>query len=203
MPRPEYRFVPVTRADFAMLRRWLAEPHLGGWWGDPDTEIALIEEDMQAGPTDMRIVYLGATPFAYVQDYPAHHWPAPQFDGLPPGTRAMDTFLGNPGFLGQGHAAGYLRQRAEALLAGGAAAVVVDPDPANARAVACYARAGFTGDRVRPCEDGAPVRVMLFRPAQHSAARDRPEARPRPAARPRPTDPARAPGPAPAASLRH
>ena len=145
-----------------MLRTWLAEPHIGGWWGTPDVEIALIEDDFENGPTDMRIVHLDDTPFAYVQDYPAHHWPMPQYGHFPKDTRAVDTFLGDPNYLGKGHAAGYLRQRADELIAAGFPKVVVDPSPENTRAVATYCKAGFAGDQIVPCEDGDPVRVMEF-----------------------------------------
>jgi aminoglycoside 6'-N-acetyltransferase len=165
MPRREYGFVPVTRADLPRLRRWLAEPHLGGWWGDPDSEIGLIVADLDSGaPIDMRLVVhlADGRPFGYVQDYPAHHWPAPQFAGLPDAARAMDSFLGDPACLGQGHAKGFLRQRAEDLRAAGADAVLVDPDPANIRAIAAYRGAGFVPLFTRPCEDGDPVLVMAF-----------------------------------------
>ncbi len=163
MQQPDYSFVPLTRADYPLMRRWLAEPHVRAWWGDPEEEIALIEEDLENGPTDMRIVHHGGRPFAYVQDYPAHHWEMPHFADFPSGTRAIDTFLGEPAMLGKGHAAGYLRARAEALLAQGYPAVVIDPDPANERAVRAYRRAGFVGDRIAPSEDGDPVIVMEFR----------------------------------------
>lgn len=169
MPRPDYAFVPVTRADYPLLRRWLAEPHVRAWWGDPEEEIAMIDEDIdamgQGGPTDMRIVRHEGRPFAYVQDYLAHHWEMPHYRDFPEGTRAVDTFLGEPAMLGRGHAARYLRQRAGELLAAGAPAVVIDPDPANERAVRAYRRAGFQGDRIVPCEDGDPVIVMEFRPS--------------------------------------
>ena len=158
----EYRFVPVTRADYPMLRGWLGQPHIDGWWGDADHEIALIEGDRASRRTDMRIVWHGGAPFAYVQDWDVHQEGVPQFADLPPGSRAMDTFLGDPAYLGQGHAPRYLRARALELLAAGVPAVGVDPDPANVRAVAAYGRAGFVGDRVVPCEDGDPVRVMIF-----------------------------------------
>lgn len=162
MPRHDYRFVPVKRSDFPMLLRWLAEPHVRAWWGEPGSEIALIEEDLDHGPTDMRIVHHGGRPFAYVQDYPAHHWEMPHYKGFPEGTRAIDTFLGEPSMLGRGHASGYLRERAEALLADGYPTVVIDPSPDNARAVRAYRRAGFVGEDIRPCEDGEPVIVMEF-----------------------------------------
>lgn len=160
----DYSFLKVTRDDYPMLRGWLAQPHIQNWWGDPDDEIALIEEDIDNGPTDMRIVHHKAHPFAYVQDYPAHHWDMPHYADFPKGTRAMDTFLGDPQMLGQGHAARYLRERATALLADGAPSVVIDPDPKNIAAVRAYRSAGFMGDTIRPCEDGDPVIVMEFCP---------------------------------------
>lgn len=159
----EYTFTPLTRSDYPMLRKWLSEPHIAGWWGDPDEEIALMEEDLVSGPTDMRIVQYDNQPFAYIQDYPAHHWPAPQYAGYPKATRAIDTFLGEPDYLGKGHAAGYLRQRAHELIAAGAPFVVVDPSPENKTAIGAYRKAGFEGDQVLPCEDGDLTLIMDFK----------------------------------------
>lgn len=168
MPPEGYSFPRLTRADYPLLRGWLAQPHVRGWWGDPEEEIALIEEDIEDGPTDMRLVALAGHPFAYVQDYPAHHWNMPHYAAFPPGTRGMDTLLGDPAFLGQGHAARYLRQRCAELVAEGAAAVVIDPSPDNERAVRAYRRAGFVPRGIVPCEDGDPVLVMEFAPASSS-----------------------------------
>jgi aminoglycoside 6'-N-acetyltransferase len=165
MPQHDaYTFPRLTRADYPLMRDWLAQPHVRAWWGDPDEEIALIDEDIDTGPTDMRLVVLDGHPFAYVQDYPAHHWPLPQYAGFPPGARGVDTFLGDPAYLGRGHAARYLRQRCGALLAEGATAVVIDPSPDNERAVRAYRRAGFVACGIAPCEDGDPVLVMEFKP---------------------------------------
>ena len=169
MPQHDtYTFPRLTRDDYPLMRGWLAQPHVRAWWGDPDQEIALIDEDIDTGPTDMRLVALAGQPFAYVQDYPAHHWPMPHYAGFPAGTRAVDTFLGDPAFLGQGHAGRYLRQRCGELLDGGATAVVIDPDPDNERAVRAYRRAGFVPRGIAPSEDGDPVLVMEFDPAPSS-----------------------------------
>ena len=161
MPR-DYEFVPVTRADLPMLGRWLDEPHVCAWWGPADRELKLIERDLGASPVDMRIVRHGGVPFAYVQDYPAHHWDMPHYRDEPGGTRAVDTFLGEPAWLGKGHAARYLRLRAEELTRAGAPAVVIDPSTENVPALRAYRAAGFEGDAVRQNEDGAPVIPMRF-----------------------------------------
>ena len=156
----DYSFRPITRADLPMFRHWLDQPHLGGWWADGATEARLVEEDLGTDRMDMRIVELDGTPFAYIQDYNAHAFGAPQFAGFHPDARAIDTFLGDSAFLGQGHGAGFIAARV-AELRRSCPVVLTDPDPANLRAIAAYLRAGFRRDRVTPSEDGDPVQVMV------------------------------------------
>lgn len=155
-----YSFRPITRDDLPMFKDWLSHPHINGWWGPGGVEARLVEDDMDTGHVDMRIVAHDGTPFAYVQDYDAHHWPMPQYEDLPAKTRALDTFLGDPAFLGKGHATGYLRARL-GQLAPHYPGIAVDPDPQNTRAIATYARAGFRPTKITPCEDGDPVQVMV------------------------------------------
>ena len=157
-----YDFRRITRADYPMLRGWLAQPHIGGWWGPPDKEIALIEQEVDGGDCQMFIVLTGGVPFAYVQDWCPHLAGVPHFADAPRGARAVDTFLGDPAYLGRGHAAGYLRAYAQRLLAAGAPSVVIDPSPDNPRACAAYRAAGFTDGPIRPCEDGSDVICMEF-----------------------------------------
>ena len=90
----EYRFQRARRDDLAMLEHWLAEPHLAGWWGDPDREIVLIDEEIDGGPTDMRIVWTtgpNAAPFAFVQDYPVQAYGAPPIRRCAPTQRGRWT----------------------------------------------------------------------------------------------------------------
>ncbi|RPE66366.1 aminoglycoside 6'-N-acetyltransferase [Pacificibacter maritimus] len=155
----DYSFRPITRDDLPMFKAWVDQPHMGGWWGDSGTEARLVQEDMGKGVVDMRIVEHGGTPIAYIQDYNAHAFDAPQYADLPKDTRAVDTFLGDPAFLGQGHAKAYLRARCDILL-DHYPMVAVDPDPKNTRAIRAYAAAGFGERRLCACEDGDPVLVL-------------------------------------------
>ena len=157
----DYSFTPITHDDLAMFKGWLDQSHIEGWWGDSGTEARLIEDDMGKDVVDMRIVACDDTPFAYIQDYNAHAFGAPQYAHHPKDARAIDTFLGNPDFIGKGHGSGYIAARV-AELRRHYPVVLTDPDPANTRAIAAYTRAGFRPDIVTPCEDGDPVQVMIF-----------------------------------------
>ena len=164
---PDYTFRKLTRSDMALFHHWLEQPHMGGWWADAATEWALLEPEIESNlahenPTDMRVVELDGHPFAYVQDYEVHAYDMPQFADLPQGARGMDSFLGDPAYLGQGHGSGFIAARAAQLLGAGAPLVAVDPDPANRRAIAAYTRAGFRHGDLRPSEDGDPCQVMIL-----------------------------------------
>ena len=102
---------------------------------------------------------IDGTPFAYIQDYNAHAFGAPQYADQHADARAIDTFLGDPAYLGQGHGSGYIAARVSELRRS-YPIVLTDPDPKNTRAIAAYTRAGFEALDIRPCEDGDPVLVM-------------------------------------------
>ena len=156
-----YEFRPATRDDMPMLRAWLRTPEATRWWGDPAEQEALLREDLDNPLMTMRIVSCDGRPFAYGQDYAVDSWPQPQFAGLPPGTRAIDTFIGVPEMIGCGHGAAYLRRLAEQLIAAGAPLVAIDPDVENLRARRAYAKAGFR-TRAQVETDEGPAVLMVF-----------------------------------------
>jgi aminoglycoside 6'-N-acetyltransferase len=161
----DYALRPFTAADLPMMAQWLQTPAVREWWGDPVKELSLVTADLDDPLMDQRIATLGGIAFGYVQSYPCQHWPAPHFHDQPRDARAMDTCIGVPAMLGQEHGAAMVRLYAETLLATGAPAVVIDPDPANLRAVRAYRRAGFRDIAVRVDGEGDPVLVMRFGPA--------------------------------------
>ena len=155
----------MTRADLPLLADWLQADHLHHWWGDPAEQLALVTEDLDQPLMDQQIASLGALPFGYVQSYPVHAWPggAPHLEEFPPGTVAIDCFIGPAAMLGKGHGTAMLRLYARHLLQQ-APCVVIDPDPDNERAVRAYRRAGFRDVAQRPDADGAMTLVMRFDP---------------------------------------
>jgi aminoglycoside 6'-N-acetyltransferase len=156
-----YAFRPAACSDLPMLARWLRTPEVVRWWGDPDEQYALLAEDLANPLMTMRIVNFGDRPFAYAQDYDVASWPQPHFAGLPPGTRAIDAFIGEPEMIGQGHGGRFLRALAERLRSAGAPLVAIDPNVENLRARRAYRAAGFEGERVVETGEG-PAVLMLF-----------------------------------------
>ncbi len=152
----------MTAEDLPMLRRWLNTPEVVRWWGDPAREAALLEEGLREPETVMRIVSFDGRCFAYAQDYDVNAWPQEHLRDLPPGSRAIDTFIGKPDMIGCGHGAAFMRLLARRLIHEGASRVVIDPAADNLRARRAYARAGFSAESV-VSTDAGPVVVMTFR----------------------------------------
>jgi aminoglycoside 6'-N-acetyltransferase len=157
-----YTFRPATAEDLPMLRRWLATPEAVRWWGDPAREAALLEEDLRDPNMVMRIVSFDGRTFAYAQDYDVRTWPQRHLGHLPPGSRAIDAFIGRPDMIGCGHGPAFLHLLARRLMSEGVPVVVIDPSADNLRARRAYARAGFEGGTVVETGTGSVV-VMTFR----------------------------------------
>lgn len=143
-----------------MLRRWLAEPHVRRWWGEPADELALIREVMAEDAAEAWIVEFDGSPIAYLQAYDGANagegWP-----NLPVGTWGLDTFIGPPEAAGQGHGPRYLRQFGDGLLARpGVERLSLDPHPDNARAIRTFGKAGFVADHRIATPDG-PALLMV------------------------------------------
>ncbi len=136
-----YGIRPVREADLAMLGVWRSRPHVSRWWGaagvEPETD------KLRERRVAMWIAEQGSRPFAFIQDYAISDWSPHHFDFLPPGSRGVDMYIGEPDMLGVGHGSRLLRQHADHLLDRGAPALGVDPHPDNLAAVRAFERAGF------------------------------------------------------------
>jgi len=133
----------MTSADLPLVRGWLGEPHVAQWWGNPDEQFELVRDDLDNPTMDQFIASHGSRPFAYLQSYDLACWENGGIDPQPAGTRGIDQFIGEAGMLDCGHGSAFIRAFTDRLLASGTPRVVTDPDPANARAVRAYEKAGF------------------------------------------------------------
>lgn len=142
MTKP-YSFRRLTEADLPMLRQWLQTPEAAAWWGELEDEMQNLAGDLHEPGMRLWIVSLDETPFAFLQDYAVHAWDWHPFNDLPKGTRGIDQTIGVPEMIGKGHGSAFIAQHVARLFDEGAPVVCTDPDPANARAIRAYEKAGF------------------------------------------------------------
>ncbi|MGH6777804.1 MAG: GNAT family N-acetyltransferase [Bradyrhizobium sp.] len=154
----DYVFRSLGRADLPLIRRWLALPHVGEWWGDPEEQFALVSGDLDEPAMDQYIVEADGNAFAYLQCYALSAWNS-GFGAQPAGTRGIDLFIGEIAMLG-GHGSTLIRRFVDEQLRRGVPRIVTDPDPANVRAIRAYEKAGFVRQRVVETPDG-PALLML------------------------------------------
>ena len=159
MQPAEYFFRPMTHAELPLVRRWLAEPHVVQWWGDPSEQYDLVSGDLDEPAMDQFIVSAGNSAFAYLQCYDLTTWNS-GFGEHPRGTRGIDQFIGEPGMIGRGHGSAFIRAFVDARLREGTPRIVTDPDPANARAIRAYEKAGFEKAGMVETPDG-PALLMV------------------------------------------
>ena len=144
-------FIPVQPAHYPLLERWLHEPHLQEWWGDPATELGYIR-DMVEGRDTTRpfLITLAGDPVGYIQYwFVGHHqnqeWIAqhPWLAELPSETIGVDLSIGCSDKLSKGLGSSALSAFVAGLREQGYTTIIIDPDRHNARAVRAYTKAGF------------------------------------------------------------
>lgn len=163
-----YRFRPIVESDLPLLRRWLAEPHVREWWGEPDSELNLIEENFGLDWIDSFLVTYAGRPFAYIQCYCIFSEDYQPFPDQPAGTRGIDQFIGEADLINAGHGSRFISAFVADMLARGVPRIVTDPDPDNARAIAAYTKAGFRPLNQRNTPWG-PCLLMARDPANQAA----------------------------------
>jgi aminoglycoside 6'-N-acetyltransferase len=157
-----YAFQPITAADLPLIRRWLAEPHVRQWWGEPDEQYELVSGDLDEVAMDQYIVSADNVPLGYLQCYDLTAWNS-SFGDQPRGTRGIDLFIGKGGMIGRGHGSAFIRTFVDDRLRNGAPRIVTDPDPTNQRAIRAYENAGFVRDRLVDTPDG--IALLMVREA--------------------------------------
>ena len=154
-----YAFRPMSARDLPTIKRWLGTPHVSQWWHNPSEQLELVSGDLDHPDMAQFIVSADGREFAYLQSYNLSAWNT-GFGHQPEGTRGLDQFIGEVDMLDRGHGSAFIRNFTDRLFAAGTPRVVIDPDPANARAIRAYEKAGFYRDRMVDTPDG-PAQLMV------------------------------------------
>src|SRR5262245_32439789 len=152
-----YRFRPMAANDLPLVRRWLETAHVREWWTDLPEEFTFDGDDPAV---DQFIVVKDERPFAYLQCYQQGACSDNGLGPHPAGTRGIDQFIGEADMVGCGHGSAFIRSFTDELLAADTPRVITDPDPANARAVRAYEKAGFLRQREVDTPDGRALLMV-------------------------------------------
>lgn len=161
-----YAFARLTLDQIDLVNDWIARPHVAQWWLEADGASSFVDRaDFDEPDFRMWLVSLDGRPFAYAQDYDPHLYPDHYFYDRDKPARGIDQFIGEPDMIGSGHGSAFIRQRIAMLFDEGAAVVVTDPHPTNARAIRAYEKAGFVryGEADHP-KYGPAVLMQSVRP---------------------------------------
>jgi aminoglycoside 6'-N-acetyltransferase len=175
-------FRRLTRDDFPVLGRWLAEPHVHRWWFHESTPEA-VERDF--GPTadgeepaEDHLVLVDGEPIGLIQcsryaDYPEDRVQLDGFYPVPPGAVCVDYLIGVPDLTGRGWGPVMIAAFVDRVWHADpeASCVVVPVASANRPSWRALERAGFTlvarGELEpdNPVDDRSHEVLRLDRPA--------------------------------------
>ena len=143
-----------TRADFALMQRWLAQPHVLRWWAH-ETSLEAIEADFGAAidgrePTDMFVAEWHGRSVGFIQRYRFSAYPeylqeVSRLTPTPAAAWSIDYLVGEPDLLRQGVGAALIRATVEAIWHDDALApaVIVPVHADNPGSWRVLERAGF------------------------------------------------------------
>jgi aminoglycoside 6'-N-acetyltransferase len=155
-----YTFREVGESDLLLLTDWLRQEHVERWWPKSEEQLQEIRGILTSVSVDAYIVGLEGKPFAYIQTYDIRSaWGLGVYLDQPVGTVGIDQFIGEASMVGRGHGPRFIEAMCKRLFAAGAPRVIVDPDPANGRAIRAYEKAGFRMLDERTIDAG-PVVLM-------------------------------------------
>jgi len=171
-------FRAVTEADLPLLHEWLCRPHVIEYW-EPAPTFEAVREDYMPRLAPQSILPVDAPagvvqylacedgePFGYVQAYRvmAHQSEGWWLDETDPNAVGVDQFIGLADRLGKGLGTRMLRAFVAFLFEDPRVTTVqTDPDPQNARAIACYRKAGFGDVGVVDTLDGPALLMRITR----------------------------------------
>jgi aminoglycoside 6'-N-acetyltransferase len=144
------RFEPLTRDDLPQLLAWLKQPHVAAWWRDLQT-LEQVEADHLPAldgqePSYHYVIVVDERPVGMIQWYLVSDFPEwEEILHVGEGVAGVDLLIGEADAVGRGLGPEVLRAFiAETVFANEAThAVVAGIEPANARSLRAFEKAGF------------------------------------------------------------
>lgn len=154
----------ATVDDIPTLERWDLDPTVIASTSDnPDVSVAFGEENdwnenmelYQPDVWEYWIAEVDGRPIGAMQMIDPHLEPTHYWGDVPPGLRALDIWIGEPGDRGKGYGEEMMRLGIERSFAkSDVTAILIDPLASNTRAHKFYQRVGFMPTHRQTFNDG-------------------------------------------------
>ena len=134
---------PATPADLPLLHSWHGKPHVIAATGGDDWG---WEAELARNPPwrEQFIAEVGGHPIGFLQIIDPAHEDSKYWGCIAEGHRAIDIWIGDDDYLGQGYGTQMMEQAIERSFAEpSVTAILVDPLKSNVRAHRFYERLGF------------------------------------------------------------
>lgn len=170
--RHQISFRPFSlENDLPTMYDWLSDEDVRTWYDEGEHSLENYAQKFAPEEGMHRyLILVEGEPIGYIQAYWLSNEPeyAEQI-ALPHDAVSMDILIGERTCRGRGIGTGALRAFVESIVFGemDAEYACINPDPANARAVRSYEKAGFRGERVvdilaEEPGDAGPERIMVL-----------------------------------------
>jgi RimJ/RimL family protein N-acetyltransferase len=151
LDKSKLHFRKVQATDFPLIHQWLNTSYVAQWWSPEPVSLEKVSEAYRAylegsDPIQPFLIMYENLPIGQIQtyklrDYPEwHHIVAPTEESA-----GVDIFIGHPDYIDRGLGNIILRKFiGEVVFAQqDIEGCIIDPDPANKRAIRSYEKAGF------------------------------------------------------------
>lgn len=167
--RVDFRPIDIE-SDVHLMYAWLTDPDVAQWYDEGEHSVANYRRRFAPERTTHKfIIQIDGEAAGYLQAYRLTDEPEYQAQmGVYPDAGAIDLMLGPAHLRGKGWGPVVLVAAQRRIIFGelDCDLAMIAPDPANARAVRAYEKAGYAGDRTVWVEDDEPgntgwERIML------------------------------------------
>ena len=131
----------MDASDVERVFRWLQQPHVKKWWDDGDDSISKVEDHYFNASDHVVSNHVERYILLSEEGDPAGYF---QYYALPNNVIGIDQFIGEESCINKGLGTSAVTLFSNLIIdACHPSSIVVDPDPANTRAIRCYEKAGF------------------------------------------------------------
>lgn len=155
---------PATLDDLLLLQRWDEDPDVLA--SDPNDDWHW-EDELVRTPSwrEQLVAEADGVPIGFVQIIDPRHEESHYWGEVPEGLRAIDIWIGEPDYRGQGIGSEVMRLAiARCFAAPEVTAIIIDPLVSNTRAIQFYERLGFSAVERRSFGEDDCLVMRLERP---------------------------------------